>query len=683
MPFAKRAALALCLCLALLLTACDPAQVAEAFRPVGTDRTVAPDLRLLTRPPYTEAFQAPAAEDTEAPLRVDLWLDASQVMGGINPSVQSMYPHFSRKYREGGFHYRFQNTVGWYESVLRCLLASAEGSRVRLLRCGNERLPDAFLKATGVADAAEDADALRSLRRDMLTCAIDPMPSLLSRLSNEDMTDSFYAPASPWLAGVGSLNRALLENPAKQSVMQNALTQQREAILANENPSLLALQNDGDYPLLYALNNLDLNRLSVITCDPAAIRRLSDVRVDGSPIRRVEETLRGRGVFDAGLSVGLYAFTLDYMGQLASFGPADFSEPILWGRLNYSDRTHTSTDALVMPRTLLMLVIGKPEQLSAYTKTLDMQLAAEPSLQAARGPEKGELTYTQNGQTIVQQPFAFESRYAAFSRPQVACSTQHTQGAFLTAQRGSTSTQEGLTTITLSPDESLSLADDSFTLALPDAADPARLTNITLQVQTALLWDRTLPARDAHEPAHDEQHIALRDKVYVFRTVDHPFDARPDDVPFNVASVTQTAEGLAFMVTADSAKLKPGYYRVCLSADFSGRAMNWPAIPWLSEVNADLTNAQISVWEEFTRLITRYDSKRELVPKQFQHAWGGAAAREYHGMPVPDLPPVMRAPGLAELVSQIQSAANVDTVPFVRYVFDVFVTGGPMPAARP
>lgn len=68
-------------------------------------------------------------------------------MGGINIHEESVYPHFSRKYREGGFHYRYGSQVGMYEGVLRCLLAAAEGSRVRVLRAGNERLPDEALQA--------------------------------------------------------------------------------------------------------------------------------------------------------------------------------------------------------------------------------------------------------------------------------------------------------------------------------------------------------------------------------------------------------------------------------------------------------------------------------------------------------------------------------------------------------
>ena len=130
----RRMLLALLLCAALLLTACGLPGAPDAFS--GADSAAAaPDLRLLEWPAMSDAVpgetEAPASG---APLLVDLWLDASQVMGGINIHEESVYPHFSRKYREGGFHYRYGSQVGMYEGVLRCLLAAAEGSRVRVLR---------------------------------------------------------------------------------------------------------------------------------------------------------------------------------------------------------------------------------------------------------------------------------------------------------------------------------------------------------------------------------------------------------------------------------------------------------------------------------------------------------------------------------------------------------------------
>ena len=175
----RRMLLALLLCAALLLTACGLPGALDAFS--GADSaSAAPDLRLLEWPAMSDAVpdetEAPASG---APLLVDLWLDASQVMGGINIHEESVYPHFSRKYREGGFHYRYGSQVGMYEGVLRCLLAAAEGSRVRVLRAGNERLPDEALQAL----AGSGAEARASVTRDLLTCAMNPLPSFFAGLS--------------------------------------------------------------------------------------------------------------------------------------------------------------------------------------------------------------------------------------------------------------------------------------------------------------------------------------------------------------------------------------------------------------------------------------------------------------------------------------------------------------------
>ena len=126
---------------ALLFVLCSCAQLDEL-----SQSDALPDLRLLVQPFYEEPETA--EKDTEtasSSMRLDLWLDASQTMGGVNPNEESMYPHSSRKYREGGFHYRYQHETGMYETLLRCMLSGVEGSRVRLLRCGNERLPDKYL----------------------------------------------------------------------------------------------------------------------------------------------------------------------------------------------------------------------------------------------------------------------------------------------------------------------------------------------------------------------------------------------------------------------------------------------------------------------------------------------------------------------------------------------------------
>lgn len=642
----------------------------------GSSPAAEPDLRLLEPPAYEESPPAAEAVADGSALRVDLWLDASQVMGGINPTEESMYPHSSRKYREGGFHYRYENTAGMYETVLRCMLSSVEGSRVRLLRYGNERLPDAYLKAQGVADDAATQEQLRSIRRDMLTYAIDPMPGIFSDFSADKMTDSFYSPGTSKLNRMDTLNASLLENPTLTERMDAALDRQIQTIQKNSAASLLVMDDNSDYPLLYALENLDLSRLSIITCDPAAIRRLTSVDADGAVHALVQELLSERGVFDAGLSAGLYAFTLDYMGQLASFGAADFSEPLLWGRLDYSNATGETSGTLVMPRTLLTLVIGQPGQVDAFASAFEAQLAASDTLKVPRGPQGGQLTYTFEGQTVVQEPFGFDFEYTKISRAQISQISQYTGGVQLTADDAEVSVSGTLSTVTLAPVDGAQ-PDRMLTLSLPLAApgegmtlNAAVLENIGLSVQSALLLSDVLPNSPDTVLPEGAQSIALRDRIYVFTQQSVPS-------PVQCAGLSSDGQALTVRLSVDGSALEPGYYRLLFSADLPGNSMQWQTPEWVRTLNTDITNEQISEWEAFSSVLTRYERKREYISRPFQHAWGDASNTTYRDHPVPDFPPVMLAPGLNALVTQLQSAAQPGATPYIRYVFDLFVTNQP------
>ncbi|MDD6041276.1 MAG: hypothetical protein PUD63_08820 [Clostridia bacterium] len=633
-----------------------------------------PDLRLLSQPPYEEQPPAETPEQTPSALRLDLWLDASQVMGGVNPNEQSMYPHASRRYREGGFHYRYENTVGMYETVLRCMLSSAEGSRVRLLRYGNERLPDEYL-LDRVAPGAS-AQELCSIRRDMLTCAIDPMPSVFQLFSGEKMTDSFYSLGSPWLNRMADLNARLLENPGLHSVMSEALNQQIHAIARGYDDTLLAVGDDGDYPLLYALANLDLSRLSVITCDPAAIRRLSLVDENGQAHALVQELLNSRGVFDAGLSVGLYAFTLDYMGQLSTFAAADLSEPLLWGRLDYNSYTGLTDGVLAMPRTLLALVIGQPAQVDAFTAAFEARLDASDTLKVPRGPQNGQLVYARGGQTIVQEPFGFDYHYLLITRAGVQPITQYTQGVQLLAENAQVNVSGSLRTVTLAP-ENGAQPDRTLTLQLPlqrtcdgITMNAEKLANVELTVQNALLLDSVLPNRPGTAVPEGAQAIVLRDKIYVF-------GHQTAQSPVRVTGLSVSGEKLTVRLSVEGGALRPGYYRLLLSAELPGESFDWQTPAWVGALNASITNEHISAWKAFTQVLTTYERQRDFISKPFQHAWGDAGNTSYYGAIVPDFPPVELAPGLLELVSQLQGAARPGQQPYLRFVFDLFVTNQP------
>ncbi|MDY3816626.1 MAG: hypothetical protein SOZ54_07345 [Candidatus Limiplasma sp.] len=647
-----RRLLALLLLCCLLLTGC-----------AGAD--VLPDLRLLEPISYQEEPRPTEQTAAQNPsTQVDIWLDASQTMGGINTCGDSLYPHSSRKYREGGFHYRFENTVGWYETLLRCMLASAEEARVRLLRYGNERLPDAYQTAQGLPANA-------SVRRDMLTLAIDPMPTVFSSFSGERMDDSLYALASPLMNGlVNGVDVFLLENPSLAETMAAALDEQFAAIQAGSDPALTALQNDTDYPLLYALENIDLSRLSVITCDPASIRRLTEMDRSGQTVPLLRDLFQR--VFDANGCVGLYAFTLDYLGQVSSFATVDLAEPLIWGQLKYDGNLHQPVAAMPMPRTLLTLVIGQPQQVQAFTDRLNAQMAAAPALQELRGPQKGELVYTLNGQTVTRQPFGFQWEYTCIQRPGMGYYTQHTDGAALQTDRGGVTRSGSLQTVSI-PQKGTSTLTLTVPLeALPQGvnADFSRLSNLTVTVQDALTLTQVVPS--GTQIPDGAQSIALRDRLYLFTRQQGLSTAA-----FGIQNAASDGHTLQITLTANADQLSPGYYRLCLKADYAAEQVEWQTPDWVSRLNASFTNEQRSVWVNFSRLIHRYEQGSPTVPRQFQHAWGAATDRLYHGESVPDIPPLMNAPGLKGLLEQIQQAASQEESPFLRYVFDVFVTNDP------
>ena len=490
------------------------------------------------------------------------------------------------------------------------------------------------------------------------------------------MTDSFYSLGTPMLNRISAINTRLLENPTLTGRMDTALEQQIRSIQKGWDDTLTDLADDNDSPLLYALDNIDLSRMTVITCDPASIHRLSAVDDAGEVHQLMEELLEERGVFDAGLSVGLYAFQLDYMGQMSSFGAADLDEPLLWGRIDYNTYTGETGDLMPMPRTLLTLVIGSPAQVEQFTSALDAQLAASETLKELRGPQNGQLTYTANGQTIVQEPFGFAYEYMVISRAQVEQLSQYTPGAALSAEDAEVNVNGTLHTVTLKPVDGVQ-PDRTLTLTLPLSAlssgmsmDAAQLDNIVLSVEDALLFSHTLPNHPDTILPEDAQTITLRDKVHVFSKLS-------PESPVSCAALSSDGQMLSIQLKVHGDMLTPGYYRLLLSADLPADSMDWQTPAWITSLNANITNEQIASWEYFTELLSKHERKRAFISRQYQHAWGDATNKSYYGQPVPDFPPVTLAPGLSEMVRQMQSSAHPATTPYIRFVFDLYVTNQP------
>ena len=444
------------------------------------------------------------------------------------------------------------------------------------------------------------------------------------------------------------------------------------------------IAND-DSPLFYTLQNLDTSRLSVITCDPAALRRLAGTEVSGTPVDYLEEILQERGIFDQGLVVGLYVMQLDYMGQMTSFGAADFAEPLLWGRPDYAE-TRATQGAMPMPRLLLVLVVGQPAQVRAYTEKWNSLLDQDEKLQETRGPEKGQLCYTANGETVTQQPFAFFYEYTDIQRPSAGLYTQREEGFAVQAESGAVSRENGLYTVRLTGREGSA----SLTLRWPlqqmegaETLDLSQLTEKSVRVIDSLLLDSVLPntPETAMESGADRQALTLRDKQYVFVRQENPFDDAPEQSPFALTGLRWNEENhcLEAELQVEREKLKSGYYRLEVEAELSGRQILWPKVEWEKRLGTEITNSQISTWESFTQHLYRCGRRLKNVPKQFDHAWGPATSKPYQDVTIPDFPPVYRALHLQSLLEQLREGANVENVPLIRCVLDVFVADVPNP----
>ena len=433
-----------------------------------------------------------------------------------------------------------------------------------------------------------------------------------------------------------------------------------------------AVEKDDDSPLFYALQNLDTSRLSVVTCDPAALRRLTGTDVSGAPVDYLEKILQERGVFDQGLMVGLYVMQPDYMGQMTSFGAADFAEPLLWGRPDYAEN-RTTQGAMPMPRFLYLLAVGQPEQVRAYTEKLNALLDADTSLQGTRGPEKGQLCYAAHGETVTQEPFSFFYEYTEIQRPSAGLYTQRADGFIVETEQGTVSRENGLYTVRLTG----RVGNEGITL------DLSQLTGTSVRAIDSLLLDSVLPntPETVEDSREDRQVLTLRDKRYVFVRQDDPFADGKEENPFTLTDIHWNEENgqLEVNLQVDHTKLKSGYYRLEVETILSNKQILWTKVEWIDRLGTEITNSQISTWEAFTQHLYRYGRRLKNVPKQFDHAWGPATSKPYQDVAIPDFPPVYRALHLQSLVQQLREGANVENVPLIRCVFDVFVADMPEP----
>lgn len=675
----------------------------------GQTTASTPNLSLLRPGVYAPDAQAGGdAQADGAYYKLDLWLDGTQTMGGVNPNETSIYPHRSRAYREGGFHYFDLEQRPWYESVLKDMVLAAGERQVRALRYGNEIFSDEYLAAAGLAAQNATAEQLSSLRRDLMTYALTPTTEDFAAMTAENMTDSFYALGTPMLnqmARFRDSEGAELENPGRVAAMSDALDAQIAAIAAGEGERrgfLVARQADSfDCPLAYALRHMDTTRLNAVIVDTASVRRLSGLDAEGRNVSYFEELLRNEGLMtERGLSVGLIAFQLDYMGQISSICEAELAEPLLWGK-PFVNGSNQVLGLDVMPRQLLALVIGPQSEVEAYLRELGRRLDAEESLRGERGPDRERLPYTVNGATVYGEPFAFAYKTAMLTPPTLGYYTQNTPGCTLSSSDGSAwDRRNGLDTVTLLPQADGAQPDRILTVTLPIQPEAGvRLDTLTAErngaaeVLGSLVLTDTLENTlgGAYQPAQGEQSITLRDKVYVYRRQERPFADAPGISPFTLAGLrlSEDEKALRLDLRVDGDRLVQGYYRVQLLVDVTGEATTWQPIPWVDgyltgaedasgalddgSLNADVSSDDVYRWETFTAAMARVERKKTYISELFRHAWGKRTERPYEGMTVPDCPPVYRLLRVRDLVNQFRAAGTRDVRPYVRFTLDVFV----------
>ncbi|MCE5343128.1 MAG: hypothetical protein LLF96_06000 [Eubacteriales bacterium] len=682
----KRLALACMLVLlCALLSGCAALEVLSTPAPAADTVSAGPNLGLLALPTYENAEAENPSETSSGSgyANVDLWLDATQNMGGISTVKSSMYPHSGRKYREGGFQYHYGNTVGWYESLLRDFLAAAGETHVRTLRYGNETLSDAFLAAAGLTGT--DGQVTASVWRDLHTSQVDTNASFFSGLAGEDMASSFYALGSAaWVNRLSALASSDLENPTLTDAMSAALDQQIAGIAQKDDSFILQQGRDGEQcALLSALANIDTDKLSVITVDPASLRKTSGADAQGQPIAYYGQVLQALGVFDKGLCVGMLDFQLDYLGQLSTISTATLSEPLIWGHIILNEKKLLG----VMPRRMLTLVIGTRARVDAFIQSLTQLIDADVTLKGLRGTQDEELSYAAGGQTVASQPFGFAWNATVIARPSMGYYSQHTEGVVLTAETTGASAagatvatgENDVALVSLTPNTEGKQPDRTLNISFPllsgeDGAslDVSRLGKAGLETLDTILLSQTQENTSenlAAAEANGQETVAYRDMLYLF-------SRGTESDAFSITSITVQNGMLVCTVAVNGEALKSGYYRLRLTADATGEQVAWESVPWIDgeqSVSASVTDADVYAWETFTAAITQFDRDSKGLPKMFRNAWGPYTTDLYHGLAVPACPPVYKSIHLAELAAQFRGAAAADESALIRCVFEVFV----------
>ena len=633
-----------------------------------------PDLGTLR---YTPP-QTPAVEESESPqtenrvIPLDLWMDATPNVGGVNLIADTLYPTgSSAQYYQGGFHYLWQDNYrefhGWYLDLLTALpeLLGPQRSQVRVLRYDDGLFPEELLSKHGLT--ADSAEAAASLQRDLRVWATQATAETFTEMVQPG-PENFYTPGAPAAARA---DQVALENPAQAQAL---LAAQQEGLALQQagDASALVCQEEGGSHLLTALRYLDPSHLNLITLDTWSLGSL-DAVIDGRLADPYAAVLEEHGLFHGGdTAMTVFALRLDYVGAVTSFAWETPAEALQWGRLSRGNSGLWRECA--MPRCMLLLLLGPQDEVSETAQRLESLFAGEVFTQV-RGFQDGDgpvtvVNYFYEDEKIMRSTCTFA--YVREDFPMVeAQQAQTLQDATAMTHNGQAA--DLTQTVTLRP-ENGRYADQTFTWRFPvhqalDLDAKILTQGAALELAGSLTLSHTLPntlqEREALEDA-GIPYTLYRDTLYVFA---------PSELPEGASLEAAVENGEAVLtLRLDGAALTPGWRTFRLTLNIPADAWEAPdGLAWLADNGPD-GNADAgkwdydygeripAVWLELPQALHDAGAQtRQRLSESLRHAWCDGNANLTLDR-VPNIPPVFRLLKAGDLLARLrQSALRVET----------------------
>lgn len=627
-----------------------------------------PDLSLLVY--ETPERMAPMEATGAARARIipiDLWLDGTENMGGINGIEGTIYQGAEESIYSGGFHYLQsygwggKELHGWYLDILTALptLLGDGQATWRVMRYGDEKISDELLGEFGL-DPARGA----SLRRDLMTYA-NGVDAQLFREMVQPTAANFYGLGTEGMERIGMLD------DVENADCREALAAAQAALLARAREGSAGAVMDreaGESHFLQALESMDTTRLNVLTLDTWSLG--NDQAARGDTLTSVyQETLEALDLFAGqGLAVTFFALRLDYVGSITSYGMLRPQEAMHWGRLLQAENGRYKECA--MPRDMLMILIGREDEVDEVAGRLERFLQTDETLNDAQGrgfhPGDGAVVavnYFYDDELYERTNFTFAYDRGDLRPEQVTAATEADAAVLLS----------GGTEWVVHPKADGGYSDQQLTITAP-LTEAMRALGVTAEslIGTAELADSlvlTQTAANAPETVaalREEagvQVIPLRDRLYIFRAaeaLDMQLSARVE------------SDQLTVTVTLPGAQLAPGYWTLHVSCRQPDGAAALPAaFPFADEAwNYETGERMPTQWLDMpARIAASADDVRRRLQSGLRHAWCVGNERTTLGQ-TPNIPPVFRLLNAERLTDAFRQAA----VQGEKLILDVQVT---------